>query len=168
MPTIRFTIRLAFAFLLVVGIAAAQDELKNQPTVWASKPDIAAFNKVENDHLAAAQKSIDQLLAVQGARTINNTLVPYDEAVRQLNTAGYFAGMLTFVHPDAKYRDAATAMNTKVSTAASALSLNQGVYKALASLDLAQADAATQYYVSGRCWSSGWRAWTRMTPRGRS
>ena len=147
MPTIRFTSRLAFAFLLVVSFCAAQDELKNQPTVWASKPDIAAFNQVENERLAAAQKSVDQLLAVKGARTIENTLAPYDEAVRQLNTAGYFAGLLTFVHPDAKYRDAATAMNTKVSTAASALSLNQGVYKALASLDLAQADAATKYYV---------------------
>ncbi len=147
MPTIRFANRLVFAFLLVVSIATAQDELKNQPTVWASKPDIAAFNKIENDRLAAAQKSVDQLLAVQGARTIDNTLAPYDEAVRQLNTAIYFAGLLQLVHPDAAYRDAATAMNTKVSSAVSALSLNQGVYKALASLDLAQADAATKYYV---------------------
>ncbi len=38
-------------------------------------------------------------------------------------------------------------MTTKVSTAASALSLNHGVYKALASLDLSKADAATKYYV---------------------
>ncbi len=147
MPTIRFTSRLAFAFLLVVCTCAAQDELKNQPTVWASKPDIAAFNKVENDRLATAQKSVDQLLAVQGARTIDNTLAPYDEAVRQLNTAIYFAGLLQLVHPDAAYRDAATTMNTKVSSAQSALSLNQSVYKALTSLNLTQADAATKYYV---------------------
>ncbi len=147
MPTTRFLSRIVSVLLLVICICAAQDELKNQPTVWADKPDIAAFNKVENDRLAGAQKSVDQLLAVNGARTIDNTLVPYDDAVRQLNTASYFAGLLTFVHPDAKYRDAATAMNTKVSTAQSALSLNQGVYKALASLDLAQTDAATKYYV---------------------
>src|ERR1700759_1471699 len=122
MPTPRFLNRIVAVFFLVISICAAQDELKNQPTVWADKPDIPAFNKIENDRLAAAQKSIDQLLAVQGGRTIDNTLVPYDEAVRQLNTASYFAGMLTFVHPDAKYRDAATEMNTKVSTAQSALS----------------------------------------------
>jgi thimet oligopeptidase len=147
MPTTRFLSHIVSVLLLVTCICVAQDELKNQPTVWADKPDIATFNKVEDARLAAAQKSIDELVAVKGARTIDNTLVPYDEAVRQLNTAIYFAGLLQLVHPDAKYRDAATAMNTKVSTAASALSLNQGVYKGLASLDLAQADAATKYYV---------------------
>ena len=147
MPTTRLLSRIAAALLLVVSICAAQDELKNQPTVWADKPDIAAFNKVEEARLAGAQKSVDQLLAVKDARTIQNTLVPYDEAIRQLNTASYFAGMLTFVHPDAKYRDAATAMNTKVTTAISALSLNQDVYKALAGLDVSKADAATKYYV---------------------
>jgi thimet oligopeptidase len=147
MPTTRFLSHIVSVLLLVTCICVAQDELKNQPTVWADKPDIATFNKVEDARLAAAQKSIDELVAVKGARTIDNTLVPYDEAVRQLNTAIYFAGLLQLVHPDAKYRDAATAMNTQVSTAASALSLNQGVYKGLASLDLAQADAATKYYV---------------------
>ena len=147
MPTARLLSRIVIAICLVTCICAAQDELKNQPTVWAAKPDIAAFNKVENDRLADAQKSVDQLLAVKGARNIDNTLVPYDEAVRQMNTASYFAGLLQLVHPDAKYRDAATEMNTKVSTAQSALSLNQGVYKALAGLDLSQADAATKYYV---------------------
>jgi thimet oligopeptidase len=147
MLTTSFLGRIVFPLLLVSCICAAQDELKNQPTVWAAKPDIAAFNKVEESRLIGAQKSVDQMLAVQGARTLDNTLVPYDEAVRQLNTASYFAGLLQLVHPDAKYRDAATAMNTKVSTAASALSLNQGVYKALASLDLTPADPATRYYV---------------------
>ena len=147
MPTTRFLRGIVSLMLLAVCVGAAQDELKNQPTVWAAKPDIAAFNKIENDRLAAAQKSIDALVAVKEARTIDNTLVPYDEAVRQLNTASYFAGLLQLVHPDAKYRDAATAMNTKVSTAQSALSLNQDVYKALSALDLSTADAATRYYV---------------------
>jgi thimet oligopeptidase len=147
MPRVLLTSRVAVVLLLIACTCEAQDELKNKPTVWADKPDIAAFNKIENARLEAAQKSVDQLLAVKGARTVDNTLVPYDEAVRQLNTAIYLAGLLQLVHPDSAYRDAATAMNTKVSSAQSALSLNQGVYKALASLDLAQADPATRYYV---------------------
>ena len=133
--------------LFLAAVLSAQSITVSQPTLWASKPDVAAFEKIENDRLAAGRAAIDALLVVKGPRTVENTLVLYDEAVRQNNSAGYFAGLMEQVHPDAKYRDAATEMNTKVSTAQSALSLNQGVYKALAGLDLAQADAATKYYV---------------------
>ena len=52
------------------------------------------------------------------------------------------------VHPDAKFRDAATEMTRKASAAATALSLNREVYQALSALDLAKADAATRHYVS--------------------
>jgi len=118
-----------------------------QPTIWASKPDVAAFEKIENDRLAAVQRSIDTLLAVKGKRTIENTLVPYDEAVHQNNSAAYFAGLMEQVHPDATFRDHATAMVTKASAVQTAISLNHDVYNALAALDLSKTDAATRYYV---------------------
>lgn len=51
------------------------------------------------------------------------------------------------VHPDAAFRDHATAMTTKVSSAQTALSLNQNVYHALTALDVSKADPATRYYV---------------------
>src|SRR5580704_7198934 len=146
MPTTHFS-RITIAILLLIAAGIAQDELKNQPSVWAIKPDIAAFNKMENDRLAAAQRSIDEIVTVKGPRTIDNTLAPYDDAVRQLNTAIYFSTLMQQVHPDAAYRDTATVMTTKVSSAQSALSLNRGVYDALSSLDMSQADPATRYYV---------------------
>src|SRR5882672_11116437 len=118
-----------------------------QTPAWTSKPDIAAFEKLENERLAAGQRAIDQILAVKGGHTLENTLALYDEVVRQYNTAGYFAGLLLQVHPDAKYRDSAAAMTSKIGAAASTLALNQGVYKALAAIDLSGADAATKYYV---------------------
>ncbi|HET9802131.1 MAG TPA: hypothetical protein VFP96_02730, partial [Candidatus Acidoferrum sp.] len=107
-----------------------------QAPIWIGKPDVAAFEKMENDHLAAGQAAIDQILAVKGARTIENTLVPYDEVIRQYNSAGYLAVLLQQVHPDAKFRDSATAMTSKVGAATSSLALNQGVYKALAAIDV--------------------------------
>ena len=55
------------AILLLLATAAAQD-LKTQPTVYAGKPDIVAFEKMENARLAAAQKSIDQIVAVKGTQ----------------------------------------------------------------------------------------------------
>jgi thimet oligopeptidase len=73
--------------------------------------------------------------------------VPFDEAVRQINSAAYFSLLMQQVHPDATFRDHAEQMTRKASAAQTALSLNRDVYKALSSLDLSKADAATRYYV---------------------
>ncbi len=138
-----------FAPVLFIAICSvsliAQDA--SQPTIWSAKPDVAAFEKIENDRLAAAQKAIDEVVAVKDARTIENTLVPFDEAVHQLNSAQYFSGLMQQVHPDATFRDHATAMFQKAGAAATALSPNQDVYKALQALDVSKADPATRYYV---------------------
>ena len=131
----------------VVWASALGQNLKDQPPIWNNRPGVADFEKIENDRLAAAQRSIDQITAVASAHTIENTLVPFDEAGRQLNTAVYFSEMMRQVHPDATYRDHATAMTAKVGDAQAALLLNRHVYEALAALDVSQADAATQYYV---------------------
>jgi thimet oligopeptidase len=120
---------------------------KDQPPIWNAKPDVATFEKMENDRLAAAQQAINQIVAVKAPRTIENTLAPYDEATRQLNAAIYFSTLIQQVHPDAAYRDRATAMTTKISSAQTALSLNRLVYRALATLDVSTADSATRYYV---------------------
>jgi thimet oligopeptidase len=133
--------------LLVVSAIAAFGQAPAQPTVWATKPDVAGFEKLVNDRLTAAQASIDQVTAVKGARTIENTLVPFDEAVRQLNSSIYFASLIQQVHPDAAFRDSATAMVSKASAAQTALALNHDVYQALFGLDVSKSDAATQYYV---------------------
>jgi thimet oligopeptidase len=144
--TLRLALFLCLPFLFA-AVLSAQSVTVSQPTIWATKPDAAAFDKIENDRLAAGQKAIDTLLAVKGPRTIENTLVPFDEAVRQNNSAGYFAGLMEQVHPDATFRDHATAMLTKASAAQTAIALNHDVYNALAALDLSKADAATHHYV---------------------
>jgi len=136
-----------FALALFAIDLRAQDMPKDQPPIWASRPDVAAFEQTENGRLTTAQREIDRLVAVKGPRTIENTLAPYDEAIRQLNAAAYLAGDMQQIHPDAAFRDHATDMTTKVSSAQTALSLNREVYQALSALDLSRADAATRYYV---------------------
>ncbi len=140
----------ALTILLFATIAGAQEPPmppKDQPPLWSTRPDVVAFEKMENARLAAAQQAIDQVAAVKGSRTVENTLVPYDEATRQLNAADYFSNLMQQVHPDVAFRDRATAMTIKVSGVITALSLNREVYHALAALDLSGADAATRYYV---------------------
>jgi len=142
----RLVIFLCLPFVLS-AVLSAQKVSVSQPTIWSSRPDVAAFEKIENHRLAAGQRSIDTLVAAKGPRTIENTLALYDEAVRQNNSAGYFASLMEQVHPDATFRDHATAMLTKASAAQTAIALNHDVYEALAAIDLSKADTATKYYV---------------------
>jgi len=118
------------------------------PPLWSAKPDIAAFQKTEDGRIDAAKKSIDTITSVKGPRTIENTLVPYDDAIRNLDSTAYLSYLMVEVAPDAAYRDAATAMTRKVSVVQTDLSLDRGVYQALQALDLSHEDAATKHYVS--------------------
>jgi thimet oligopeptidase len=140
-------VRIGLAGLLLTSACFPQ-AVASQKTLWASKPDVAAFEKIENGYLDAAQKDVDQMVAVKGSRTIDNTLTAYDDAVHNLNSAAYFAGLMQQVHPDAAFRDKAEEMTRKVSAAATALALNQDVYHALSALDVSKADSPTKYYVN--------------------
>lgn len=133
--------------LSLATVAFAQTKV--QPTIWASKPDVTGFEKVVTDHLAAADASVAKLTSAKGngARTISSTLVPFDDAVRHINSAAYLSTLMQQVHPDATFRDHAEQMVRKASAAQTALSLNRDVYKALSSLKLASSDPATRYYV---------------------
>jgi len=135
------------ASLLLVARVAAQAPPKSQPPIWSAKPDVAAFEAAENDRLASVQHAVEQIVAVKGARTVDNTLALFDEATRQLNAAYYLASTMEQVHPDPTFRDHASAMVRKASAVQTALSLNRDVFDALAGLDLSGADAATRYYV---------------------
>ena len=125
----------------------AKQDVSAQAPLWNAKPDVAAFEKIENDHLASAQKLIDELVAVKGSRTVENSLTLYDEAIRHFNSAYYFSGLMEHVNPDKAFRDKAAEMTRKTSAAVTAMSLNQDVYKALSGIDLSKADKITKYYV---------------------
>ena len=130
-----------------VAAAGAGDLAQTQLPLWSTQPDAAAFEKMENGRLDAAQRAIDGIVAVKGPRTIENTLSSYDEAIAQLNAAMNFSSLMEAVHPDAAFRDRATAMTRKVSAVQTGLSLNRSVYQALAAIPVSHADPATRYYV---------------------
>jgi thimet oligopeptidase len=97
--------------------------------------------------LEQQRRQIDSLLAFEGQKTLENTLRPYDDAVATLSAAGSLASLLDSVHPDKPVRDKARELTQAVAEAATALSLNQEVYHALAAIDLSLADPATKHYV---------------------
>jgi thimet oligopeptidase len=114
----------------------------------ASAEALAAWVGVR---LAAHQDALAALLAVQGPRTLENTLRLYDVAVEQLSLAGAQAGVLNSVAADKAVRDQAQLEAQNVGMAASALSLNRAVYDALAAIDLDSANppasSATRHYL---------------------
>jgi thimet oligopeptidase len=126
---------------------AAPAAMPSDAPFWAARPDAAGFAKLEAQRLAATHKAIEQLAAVKGARTIANTLVPYDEAQIQLDAAAAQASLMEEVHPDSALRAVAEEESQKASALATEISLDRRVYDALAALDLSKADAETRYYV---------------------
>src|SRR5580698_5728392 len=97
-------------------------------------------------HLAASREKVAELLAVEGTRTVANTLALFDKAQWHLRMAGSQTGVMFMVHPAAEVRDAAQELSQTVSAAGVALSLNQAVYRALEAVDASAEDAATRYY----------------------
>jgi thimet oligopeptidase len=97
--------------------------------------------------LAAHETALAALLAVEGARTPENSLRHFDAAIEQLNLAGSQAGILNSVAADKAVRDQAQMEAQRVAMAGSALSLNRAVYDALVAISLDGASAATKHYV---------------------
>ena len=147
MARICFMLLVAAAFALFVadtqGVRAAADDAP----FWTNKPDAAAFNKLQDERLKLAQAALDRMLAVRGKRTVENTLVPYDEALLYLDAAGSQAGLMQEVHPDATFRSASEKISQRVSAFSTDLSLNRAVFDAITAIDLTTADAETRYYV---------------------
>ena len=139
---------------LAVAIAApplARAEVARVPTpppFWTGKPDAAGFRTLADDQLQAAKLALDQMLAVKGKRTIQNTLAYYNLALIQSDNASSSSSLMESVHPDSALRSVAEEMNQAASKFQSDLSVNRAVYDALSALDVKGADEATRYCVA--------------------
>jgi thimet oligopeptidase len=115
--------------------------------IWNGTGTAAEAKEWTESHLAASRAKIAELLAVEGKRTVENTLSLFDKAQWHLRMAGSQTGVMFMVHPAAEVRDAVQALSQLVSAEGVALSLNQDVYKALEAVDATAEDAATRYYL---------------------
>jgi thimet oligopeptidase len=142
--------------LLVAGAAPATlaESTKSQPAKPAADApfltglaDAAAFEKAQAERMRLAREALDRLLAVKGPRTVDNTLTLYDEILRHLEPAGNQAYLMSQVHPDAAMREVGDKLVQQMSAFETELSLNRGVYDALAAVDAKGADADTRFYL---------------------
>jgi thimet oligopeptidase len=97
--------------------------------------------------IAAATTDLEHILAVSGARTVENTLRPYDDLLIRFNAA-QIVSLLAVVHPDSTVRAAAAAGTRRRGAFQTALRLNPRLYRALAAIDTMAADSETRYYLT--------------------
>ncbi len=147
-PVLSIALPLAALCAALSGAPVAAAPAPADPLhAWVAGNDPAKLERWVDGHLAAARASVDKLLAAKGARTVANTLQPYDEALNQLSLAGNQAYLLYSVGQDAALRDKAQALNQKVASASATLNLNRAVYQALGAVAAAPGDAATRRYL---------------------
>ena len=107
------------------------------------------------DHLAAGCRAdLDRgraaaaaLLAMPAPRDPVAALATFDAAFSALSEAGSRASLARNVHPEAAVRDAAEACEQEVAALATRLSLDRGLYDALAGLDAAGLDATARHFL---------------------
>ena len=133
--------------LSTLASASAPDKPVDATHAWVGLKDASSLDNWVQWHIAEEKRLIAGMLAVKGARTIDNTLLPYDRALMHLTLAGYQSNIMFEVHPDKAIRDKAQALVQVVSAENTAVSLNQAIYSALAAADVSHADAATKHYM---------------------
>ncbi len=150
---------LAIAVAVVIPVAAAAigcsaAEPREAPPVagladpgpiWAGITDTTSFGARMERHLAGAGAALEALRAVDGMRTLENTIVPFRMAQSQLSNASWLANIALNAHPDADFRAHARAWSARVAERVAALGSDSTVHAALAAVDLAEVDPDIRY-----------------------
>ena len=141
--------------LLALTLAAVPSPSAQQPApvggtnepFYVGVSDAASLARLVETRLAKARAALDTLLAVNGPRTIQNTLRPYDDLQREIQAAAGLANIVRQLHPEAATRAAAETLAQTTSAFSTDVSLNRGVYDALAAIDLAGAGPEIRHYL---------------------
>jgi thimet oligopeptidase len=99
------------------------------------------------EHLAWAKAFRARLIEADGPRTIDNTLVPYNEMMLHADAARNECELFARVHPDADIRAAAERGEQDVKQFLTGLKLDRDVFVAFSALDVSGADQPTRFVV---------------------
>jgi thimet oligopeptidase len=94
-----------------------------------------------------ARTEAERLKTMSAPRATEAALAAFDGAFGALSDAAARASLARNVHPDPRMRDAAERSEQEIDALSTELSLDRGLYDALAALDVSGEDAATRYYV---------------------
>ncbi len=138
----------AATLLAVLGAALPASAARKVPAARkaaAGSPASRAYRTEASGELKAARASIARLKAVQGPRTVANTLDVWNEFGIHMDRLINRAGLFQEVHPDSMVRDAAQKMVQEGSKLVSEVSTDPAVYAALKAVDVSGQDAGTKF-----------------------
>src|SRR5262249_22337497 len=133
--------------LAVAPRARAETGATNAP-FWTGMTDTAAFERAMDARMAHARTLLAAVRNVKGARSIANTLRPYDDMLLELDAVSSQAQLIQSVHPDERMRQTAEKVSQKAAALGTEISLDRGVFDALSAVDAGRADAETRYYLT--------------------
>jgi thimet oligopeptidase len=142
---------IASSFLSGACVATAQapqPDAAAQAPFYAGISDSATLRTAVGSCLARADGHLKTLLAIQSARTVNNTLVPYDRMWTEIAAARSLAGIVARLNPDESVRTTAEALGREIAATAAALTLRPEIHAALKGIDLLGSDAVVVRYVA--------------------
>src|SRR5581483_4481783 len=97
--------------------------------------------------MARAKAEIARLSAMTTPRETDDALAAFDGAMALLGDAAARASVCRNAHPEQAMRDAADRAEQEIEALQTEISLERGVYDALAALDLGGQEPATHHYV---------------------
>ena len=106
------------------------------------------FTRASDAAMSEARAGIERLKALAPGASVLEVLEIFDEATAALSDASARASVARNSHPDAAMREAADAAEQALEKLSTEISLDRGVYDALAALDVSREDAATRHWVS--------------------
>jgi len=114
---------------------------------------IVAMNdptKFADDCLAGLRRAqaLRPQIVTGAPRTVEGTLAAYNQLLVAASASNALAGLMSEVHPEEAIRDAARECEQDVSRFYSDLALDRDMYDALAAVDVAHEDAATQRFLA--------------------
>ena len=122
-----------------------QDEAPATPVpVWTSAEELT---KVCEGKLASAAALREAIKKAVDVRTVNNTLVSFNELMKSLDSASSWASLMFNVHPDEGVRNAAQKCRQAASKFATEIQMDRGLYDAAAAVDVSDADALTKRFL---------------------
>ena len=146
LPFVVAVLACAAAPAWTAGAATPKAVASNDLHSWEAGEDPAALETWVHQHLRRADADIARLMAVKGARTVGNSLRPYDDAANEIILAVAQSSVMYGVGATKELRDKAQALTQTANAAYTALNLNKPVYRALAAVP-SPADAATRHYL---------------------
>ena len=117
---------------VAAGERVADDSVDAEDAV---DPAIAAFEAECRGHFDRGASMLEGILDVDGERTVENTLEPYNEMMMHVGNARGLASLMRNVHPDEGLREAAGACEQEIRAFTSELSLNRGLFEAFEAID---------------------------------